>query len=143
VKEEEQPKNRTVTLKSGAQVDAGTVSVCLIEFRSFVARHHDRFVALRDLVQGTGPTPSPEILQEFRDLRYLDPDGNLKDDVKQIFLASYRETPDGPCFVDPYRPANVEEVQKLQEFEKGKAERMSELLKYLLRPRGDDTPSRG
>lgn len=141
--EEEQPKERLVTLKSGAIVDAGFAAARVETFRSFLERHPDRFVALRDLATGQSVTPPAEILQVFRDIGFLDSDGRLKEEIQSIFLASYRELPDGPCFVSPFDPTTADEVDKLRDLERGQQRRFTEVLKHL-RPRtGDDTPKRG
>ena len=139
--EDERKIERTITLKSGHRMHAGLAAALVEEFRTFLLHQPDRFLALRRLVDGGQAVPSPEIVQEFRERALLTADDGLKPEVREVFLASFRETPDGPCFVEPFQPRDQEEAAKLRDLQHSQQQWLARFLKPG-RASDDDLPPR-
>src|SRR5581483_1712380 len=102
----DQPKTFSVSLRNGTRVDPRIGRALLDEFRFLLNQRPERFFLLRDLIQGKQAACDREELGEL----LLNDRNEPREEVRAVFLASYREAADGaPQLDDPFQPANKDE----------------------------------
>lgn len=143
--EEEQPQtevNYAVALKSGGRIDARMALARIMQFERELQLRPELITALCEAVEGKLTVLSPGLEKEFRDRIWLASEGgDIRDEVKSVFLASYRLTPDGPCFVDPFRLNNTEERHTVEQLKEARRSWLKELIQGS-RPDDADYPGR-
>jgi hypothetical protein len=135
--EEKQKSDYLVTLKSGTKLDARQVGTWLVFFHDFLERQEEKFQALHQLATGQLSFPPSQFIDAFRGLQLLNQDNTLKQEIIEIFKSSFRQTPDGSCFVDPFKPASEEEKNTLKKMEADNWRKIIE-LRRIIRPYSDD-----
>ena len=86
-------------------------------------KHPDVFQTLRDLVEGRTENIDPQHRHMLEEWNYLAKDGTPLPSVKAILPAIYRESPDGPCIVEPFEVKTQEvstAVQRMDERREGR-----------------------
>jgi hypothetical protein len=118
--------------KGGGQMEIGWVRAWEDDLRSLLEKHPDHFRALHALVEGRGEEVTKTLRHDLRKWEYLLRDGSLHPDVQAVMTAAYRETPDGPCLVDPLAVTTPENAGSVQRFDEQREERRRQGVELLL-----------
>jgi hypothetical protein len=115
-KMEDEGKDWTVTLKTGAQVNAELAVAILEELRSLKRAHKHEFDVLYELFE-RGYSSDPEVIAEHQKAGLLlDKNGDLKPEAEKIFKAALGNSR-GQVVEDPFRrvqPAEQEILKRLE-----------------------------
>jgi hypothetical protein len=131
----EEPKRPTLTLKSGAVVDALEGVAVAQDLQVFTARHPDQLRTLLALAEGRVGDANPEHFRALRIEYYLEKDERtVRPVVREVLLNCYQETPEGPV-IAPLRLASAADLPGATHAEAELERRLRDLLSGDL---GDD-----
>lgn len=94
---------RVVPLKNGAQVEVALGRATYQALRGLLAREPELFGSLLARARGEPGALSEDHDARLRDALFLRPDGTLAPATRNVLLSAYRQTPDGPALVHPFR----------------------------------------
>jgi hypothetical protein len=86
--------------------------------RELLEQHPAHFEAFRLLVEGRKEEVSEQHIRDLRSWLFLARDRSVLPGPRAIIESCYRETPDGPCIVDPFdvkSPADAAQLQAAEE----------------------------
>jgi hypothetical protein len=98
------------------QMELGSARIWEEHVRNLLESHPEHYQALRALIEGRGEAVSEQHLRDLRKWHYLDRDRTPLPHIHAIMKAAARDTPDGPCLVDPFdlrTPESAETIQSL------------------------------
>lgn len=130
--EKSEPRRPELPLKrSGERRELSSTRMREDYVRSLLEQQPAHFRALVSLVKGDEEGVTEQRIEDLKSWYYLEGDGTVKPGIRDIIESAYRETPDGPCIVNPFdvtNPADAATLQRaneqLAERQQGGAERM-------------------
>lgn len=133
----EEKNERVVLLKNGARIEAGLGSATYLALRGLLEQEPELFQSLLALAR-EDPIDVPENnIAALRDAFFLRSDGRPSLATRNVLLSAYRQTPDGPTLVHPFRFGSAEEVKREERAENNAWDRVRRWLS------DDDTPGSG
>lgn len=116
-KEKKQPAP-SLPLKNGAgEMDMNSARSWEEHVRDLMQRYPEHFRALIAVLDGHADELSKEHRRDLIRWSYLLRDGSPHPDIQAIMTAAYRQTPDGPCLVDPLDPKTPEDVTAMLRYD--------------------------
>lgn len=112
---EEKKERPKFTLRNGDQVDAKRALAYSERFETMLELRPNKFRALLAIVQNRPEDASPEQVEMLKAEGLLNQDGSAPSDVRSIVLSSYRETREGPVFVNPVRLESEEDKRAVEQ----------------------------
>ncbi len=104
--------------------------------RELLERNRELYLALQALVEGHPEQVTEQQLRDLREEGYLARDLKPLPGVQAIIQAAARETPDGPCVVDPLDVRTEDTAKAVQKFDQQsevrRERRMARIARRLL-----------
>jgi hypothetical protein len=101
--------------------------------RSLLEKDPEHFRALWALVDGRKSEVSEQQTLDLKRQFFLGQDDNPLPSVRAVMTAAVRDTPDGPCLVDPLEVRSDEDAAAVQRYEEELARRRQKGADYLRR----------
>ena len=125
-------------LKNGARVEARLGRANYRSLCTLLEREPELFRSLHAIADARVAEVSEQHVIRLKDIFYLRPDGTISPDVRDVLLAAYRETPDGPALVNPFQFISAEEVRQEEQAEGDSWKRLRKWLRE-----DEDNPGTG
>jgi len=115
-------------LKNGYQVELRRGMADYQSLGLLFEKDSSLFQALLTIAQGRPHDVSTENTAALRNGLYLLPDFSMREDLRNVLLSAYQETPDGCVLVNPFRLESTDQAGALEHMEKAALERLLRLI---------------
>jgi hypothetical protein len=119
--------------RSGEPSDVGYTRIWEQSVRKLLEEDPAHFQSLRSLVAGRIEEVSEQHIRDLGRWLFLARDRSVLPGPRAIIEACYRETPDGPCIVDPFDVKTHADAAQLREAEENNARAREETTEKLRR----------
>jgi len=144
--EEKKPRRKRPELplkKSGERREVRSTRSWEDVVRRLSEKQPEHFQTLRSLVEGHSEGVSTDHVRDLTKWSYLKQDGSVQPAIRDIIETAYRETPDGPCIVDPFDVKNPADAATLQRADEQRAARHEKGLGRLILHLFDEDKGKG